>query len=113
MTEHIEWMQLRSALKHLAHAPLYVDDTRGLQIPDFRFKAERLVEQKNVRLLIIDYLQLFSYRELPGVDHKEKLDNLLLTFKNIAVSTGVPIIVCSQISRFDNSNTSVNFNRKF
>lgn len=82
--------------------PLYVDDTRGLQIPDFRFKAERLVEQKNVRLLIIDDLQLFSYRELPGVDHKEKLDNLLLTFKDIAVSTGVPIIVCSQISRFDN-----------
>lgn len=101
-TEHIEWMQLQSALKHLAYAPLYVDDTRGLQIPDFRFKAERLVEQKKVRLLIIDDLQLFSYRELPGVDHKEKLDNLLLTLKDIAVSTGVPIIVCSQISRFDN-----------
>lgn len=101
-TGHIEWMQLQSALKHLAYAPLYVDDTQGLQLPDFCSKVEQLVEQKKVRLLIIDYLQLFSYRELPGVDHKEKLDNLLLTLKDIAVSTGVPIIVCSQISRFDN-----------
>ena len=100
-TGYIGWMQLQSALKHLAHASLYVDDTQGLQLPDFRSKAEQLVEQKKVRLLIIDYLQLFSYRELPGVDQKEKLDNLLLTLKNIAASTGVPIIVCSQISRFD------------
>ena len=100
-TEHVEWTQLQSVLKHLAHAPLYVDDTRGLQVPDFRFKAERLVEQNKVRLLIIDYLQLFSYSELLGVNYKEKLDNLLLTLKGIAVSTGVPIIVFSQFSRFD------------
>ena len=97
-------LQLESELNPLAHAPLYIDDTQGLRVPDFRSKAEHLIEQKNVRLLIIDYLQLFSYRDRNNLtieEVKEKLDILLQSLKNLAASTGVPIIVCSQLSRFE------------
>ena len=107
-------LQLESELNPLAHAPLYIDDTQGLRVPDFRSKAEHLIEQKNVRLLIIDYLQLFSYRDRNNLtigEVKEKLDILLQSLKNLAVSTGVPIIVCSQLSRFESKRIGDNWPR--
>lgn len=107
-------LQLESELNPLAHAPLYIDDTQGLRVPDFRSKAEHLIEQKNVRLLIIDYLQLFSYRDRNNLtieEVKEKLDILLQSLKNLAVSTGVPIIVCSQLSRFESKKIGDNWPR--
>lgn len=107
-------LQLESELNPLAHAPLYIDDTQGLRVPDFRSKAEHLIEQKNVRLLIIDYLQLFSYRDrnnLTMEEVKEKLDILLQSLKNLAASTGVPIIVCSQLSRFESKRIGDNWPR--
>ena len=113
-TENIEWQQVQSELTHLVHAPLYIDDTRGLRVLDFRSKAEHLIEQKNVRLLIIDYLQLFSYRDRNNLtieEVKEKLDILLQSLKNLAASTGVPIIVCSQLSRFESKRIGDNWPR--
>ena len=107
-------LQLESELNPLAHAPLYIDDTQGLRVPDFRSKAEHLIEQKNVRLLIIDYLQLFSYRDRNNLtieEVKEKLDILLQSLKNLAASTGVPIIVCSQLSRFESKKIGDNWPR--
>ena len=107
-------LQLESELNPLAHAPLYIDDTQGLRVPDFRSKAEHLIEQKNVRLLIIDYLQLFSYRDRNNLtieEVKEKLDILLQSLKNLAASTGVPIIVCSQLSRFESKRIGDNWPR--
>ena len=107
-------LQLESELNPLAHAPLYIDDTQGLRVPDFRSKAEHLIEQKNVRLLIIDYLQLFSYRDRNNLtieEVKEKLYILLQSLKNLAVSTVVPIIVCSQLSRFESKKIGDNWPR--
>ena len=107
-------LQLESELNPLAHAPLYIDDTQGLRVPDFRSKAEHLIEQKNVRLLIIDYLQLFSYRDRNNLtieEVKEKLDILLQSLKNLAASTGVPILVCSQLSRFESKKIGDNWPR--
>ena len=107
-------LRLESELNPLAHAPLYIDDTQGLRVPDFRSKAEHLIEQKNVRLLIIDYLQLFSYRDRNNLtieEVKEKLDILLQSLKNLAASTGVPIIVCSQLSRFESKRIGDNWPR--
>ncbi len=94
-------------LNRLAHT-LYIDDTPSLKIPDFRSKAEYLIEQKNVRLLIIDYLQLFQSPCTVQL-YAEHIDIVLQSLKNIAVETGVPIIVCAQLSRFDNRRIGDNW----
>ena len=56
----MEWDQLMARIKHLYGAPLFIDDTPSLSIFELRTKARRLVREHNVRILIIDYLQLMN-----------------------------------------------------
>ena len=55
-----EWKRLDSRLRRLQGAPLYVDDTPGMSIFELRTKARRLVREKGVRIIMIDYLQLMN-----------------------------------------------------
>ena len=70
--ETFEWIQLEDTLKRLAKAPLYIDDTPGIPIMEFRTKAKRLVKSKGVRLIVVDYLQLMQGPvELRGLREQE------------------------------------------
>ena len=55
-----EWEQLNVKVKRLSDAPIFIDDTPSLSIFDLRAKARRLVSQHNVRIIVIDYLQLMT-----------------------------------------------------
>ena len=55
-----DWDQLQYSVKALAKAPIYIDDTPGLSVMEFRTKAKRLVKSKGVRFIIVDYLQLMQ-----------------------------------------------------
>ena len=52
--EDYEWEQLEYKLKALSKAPLYIDDTPGLPLMEFRTKAKNLVKNKGVRLIFVD-----------------------------------------------------------
>ena len=94
-----EWEQLEYRLKALSKAPLYVDDTPGLPIMEFRTKAKRLVKTKGVRLIIVDYLQLMQGpAELRGMREQE-VAAISRTLKATAKELNVPIIALSQLSR--------------
>ena len=58
--EKHEWEQLNVKVKALESAPLYIDDTPSLSIFDLRAKARRLASQHQIKLIIIDYLQLMT-----------------------------------------------------
>ena len=97
--EPYEWVQLEQKLKDLAKAPLYIDDTPGLPVMEFRSKAKRLVKQKGVRLIIVDYLQLMQGPvELRGLREQE-VAAISRTLKATAKELNVPIIALSQLSR--------------
>jgi replicative DNA helicase len=97
--EPFEWEQLEYTLKRLAKAPLYVDDTPGIPIMEFRAKAKRLVKQKNVRLIVVDYLQLMQGPvELRGLREQE-VAAISRTLKATAKELNIPIIALSQLSR--------------
>ena len=97
--EPYEWTQLELKLKGLSKAPLYVDDTPSLPIYEFRSKAKRLVAQKGVRLIIVDYLQLMQGpKELRGMREQE-VAAISRTLKATAKELKVPIIALSQLSR--------------
>jgi len=55
-----DWMRLDKKLDKLMDAPLYIDDTESLSVMELRTKARRLVREKGVRLIMIDYLQLMT-----------------------------------------------------
>ena len=55
-----DWEQLDIQLKRLTNSPLYIDDTPSLPVMEFRSKVKKLVKQKGVRLVVVDYLQLMQ-----------------------------------------------------
>lgn len=97
--EPYEWVQLEEKLKKLVKAPLYIDDTPSLPVMEFRSKCKRLVKQKGVRLIIVDYLQLMQGpAELRGMREQE-VAAISRTLKATAKELNVPIIALSQLSR--------------
>ena len=94
-----EWVQIQERLKGLSRAPLYIDDTPSLSIYEFRSKARRLVRNADVKLIIIDYLQLMTGPpELRGMREQE-VSNISRSLKSIAKELNIPIIALSQLSR--------------
>ena len=97
--EQYEWTQLEETLRRLSKAPLYIDDTPGIPIMEFRTKAKRLVKQKGVRLIVVDYLQLMQGPvELRGLREQE-VAAISRTLKATAKELNIPIIALSQLSR--------------
>ena len=105
-----EWEQLDIQLKRLATAPLYIDDTPSLPVMEFRSKVKKLVKQKGVRLVVVDYLQLMQGpSELRGMREQE-VAAISRTLKATAKEMNVPIIALSQLSR--QSENRVGSNRR-
>ena len=97
--EPYEWVQLEQKLKDLSRAPLYIDDTPSLPVMEFRSKAKRLVNQKGIKLIIVDYLQLMQGpNELKGLREQE-VAAISRTLKATAKELNVPIIALSQLNR--------------
>ena len=97
--EDWEWKQLEIQLKRLVKAPIYIDDTPSLPVMEFRSKVKKLVKQKGVRLIVVDYLQLMQGpSELRGMREQE-VAAISRTLKATAKEMNVPIIALSQLSR--------------
>ena len=108
--EDWEWKQLDIQLKRLVKAPIYIDDTPSLPVMEFRSKVKRLVKQKGVRLVVVDYLQLMQGpSELRGMREQE-VAAISRTLKATAKEMNVPIIALSQLSR--QSENRVGSNRR-
>ena len=106
--EPYEWTQLDQKLRDLVKAPLYIDDTPSLPVMEFRSKVKRLVKQKGVRLVIVDYLQLMQGpSELRGMREQE-VAAISRTLKSTAKEMNVPIIALSQLSRQSVQRTGSN-----
>lgn len=94
-----DWTRLEEQIKKLSAAPLYIDDTPSLPVMEFRSKVKKLVKQKRVRLIVVDYLQLMQGpAELRGMREQE-VAAISRTLKATAKEHNVPIIALSQLSR--------------
>ncbi len=103
-----DWEQLHYSTKALAKAPLYIDDTPGISVMEFRTKAKRLVKSKGVRFIIVDYLQLMQGpAELRGMREQE-VAAISRTLKATAKELEIPIMALSQLSRNSVQRTNSN-----
>ncbi|KAB1159945.1 MULTISPECIES: replicative DNA helicase [Tenacibaculum] len=93
-----EWEQLNVKVKRLSDSPIFIDDTPALSIFDLRAKARRLVSQHNVRILIIDYLQLMTAGGAGG-NREQEISTISRNLKALAKELNVPVIALSQLSR--------------
>ena len=105
-----EWEQLDIQLKRLATSPIYIDDTPSLPVMEFRSKVKKLVKQKGVRLVVVDYLQLMQGPSELREMREQEVAAISRTLKATAKEMNVPIIALSQLSR--QSENRVGSNRR-
>ncbi|QMU65171.1 MAG: replicative DNA helicase [Flavobacteriaceae bacterium] len=96
-----EWEQLNVKVKKLSNAPIFIDDTPSLSIFDLRAKARRLVSQHNVKIIVIDYLQLMTTGNTgKSIGNREQeISTISRNLKALAKELNIPVIALSQLSR--------------
>ena len=99
--EKHEWEQLSVKVKDLEKAPLFIDDTPSLSIFDLRAKARRLKSQHDIKIIIVDYLQLMTAGGggKGGGNREQEISTISRNLKALAKELDVPVIALSQLSR--------------
>ena len=81
----------------LAEAPIYIDDTPGITVMEIRTKARRLQLEHDLKLLVVDYLQLIRGRNLEN--RVQEVSAISQSLKNLARELNIPVLAISQLSR--------------
>lgn len=97
--EYYEWHQLTSRAGNLSNAPIYIDDTPALSVTDLRAKCRRLKAEKDIQIIIIDYLQLMTTGSKRSNNREQEIAYISRALKEIAKEINVPVIALSQLSR--------------
>ncbi len=93
-----DWSRLYSAADALGSAPIYIDDTPALGTLEMRSKCRRLKKEKNIGLVIVDYLQLM--RASRKIDSREQeISEISRTLKALAKEMDLPVVALSQLNR--------------
>jgi replicative DNA helicase len=91
--------ELTRAASVLTKAPIYVDDTGGLDVMEMRARARRLKKKFAIELIVVDYLQLTNCREMARQGRQLETAAVSANLKAMAKELKVPVIVLSQLSR--------------
>lgn len=94
-----ERRRLENKVNDLYGAPIYVDDTPALSVFELRSKARKLVREKKVELIIIDYLQLMNANGMTFGSREQEVSIISRNLKALAKELDIPIIALSQLNR--------------
>ena len=94
-----DWMKLASASGILSETPIYIDDTPGISIMEIRAKCRKMKLEKNIGLVVIDYLQLVQGSSKKGGSREQEISEISRSLKILAKEIDVPVIALSQLSR--------------
>jgi replicative DNA helicase len=83
----------------LRQAPIFIDDTAGLEVMELRSRARQLARKENVELIVVDYLQLLHYSEFAREGRQIEVAKISSELKTMAKELRVPVLVLSQLSR--------------
>jgi len=93
-----DWEKLAMSLTPMAAAPMYIDDTAGLSPSQLRSRCRRLMMDKGLDLIIVDYLGLM--RADGRVENRQlEVSEISRQLKAIALDLKVPVMACAQLSR--------------
>jgi replicative DNA helicase len=93
-----DWHRLTDAAGILSESPIYIDDSASLSAMDIRAKARRLKMEKNIGLVVIDYLQLMQGRA--GAERRDiEISEISRSLKALAKELDLPVLALSQLNR--------------
>ena len=98
MLKKEHWSSLLNASSILSEAPLFIDDTPGISPMEIRAKLRRLTSQQDIRLIIIDYLQLMTSKSR-NESREQEISEISRTLKAIAKEFSIQVIALSQLNR--------------
>jgi replicative DNA helicase len=78
--------------------PMYIDDTPGLSLIEFKMKARKLKRKHKIQMVVVDYLQLMSAHE-KGQNREGEISKISRGLKHIAKELDIPVIALAQLSR--------------
>lgn len=93
-----DWAKLADAVSRLSEAPIYIDDKSSISIPELRAKCRKLKKDKNLGLIVIDYLQLMNSSGKTE-SRQQEISAISRALKGIARELDIPVIALSQLSR--------------
>lgn len=99
-----DWLKLGQASGRLSDIPLYIDDTPGLTSAELRAKCRKVKLEKNIGLVIIDYLQLMESKT-KSPSRQQEISEISRSLKILAKELQIPVIALSQLSRATESRT--------
>ena len=94
-----DWMKLAQASGVLSEAQIFIDDTPGISIMEIRAKCRKMKLEKNIGLVVIDYLQLVQGSSKRGASREQEIAEISRSLKILAKEINVPVIALSQLSR--------------
>lgn len=97
--ERYEWEQLMQRSRTLENLPIFLDDSAGLSVMELNTKARRLVKDHNVKIIIIDYLQLMNASGMKFGSREQEVSMISRSLKQLAKELDIPIIALSQLNR--------------
>lgn len=93
-----DWKKAARTVGPLSESKIFIDDTPGITVTDIRAKARRLKLEKDIGLIIIDYLQLIEGRGRKD-NRQQEITEISRSLKILAKEIDVPVITLSQLSR--------------
>lgn len=93
-----DWTRLAKRMSEVANAPLFIDDSPNMSMMEIRAKCRRLKQQHDLRLVIIDYLQLMSSPKRVE-NRQQEVSEMSRSLKLLAKELNVPVIAVAQLNR--------------
>ena len=97
--EEDDWGKLATALGPISEAPIYIDDTPDISMTEIRAKCRKLKLEKDIGLVVIDYLQLVTASGKKNSSREQEISEISRSLKILAKELNVPVIALSQLSR--------------
>jgi replicative DNA helicase len=101
-----EWKKLIESAGMIGRSQLIIDDTPSISIPELRSKCRKFKLEYNLKMVIIDYLQLMrGFATRPGDSRQQEISDISRSLKAIARELEIPIIALSQLNRLVETRT--------
>lgn len=93
-----EWQKLATVTSEISNSPLFIDDSPNMSLMEIRAKCRRLKQQHDLKLVVIDYLQLMSSGKRVE-SRQQEVSEFSRSLKLLAKELEVPVIAISQLNR--------------
>lgn len=97
--EDEDWGKLAGSIGPLSESNIFIDDTPGISVMEIRAKCRKLKLEKNIGMVLIDYLQLVQGSNKRNGSREQEISEISRSLKILAKELSVPVIALSQLSR--------------